>query len=439
MRRFLTFAILLAAFGLAWWLLPKREHAPRAEQNLVLVIACTLRADQTSVGGPAETTPTLARWAAEGAVFTDVIAAAPWTRAASAALVTAHTPSSLGLAEPGPGGNDRALPTEAHTLAEALHAEGWSTLGASANPNLNAEFQFDQGFDAYESLSELWREGLYKVPGTEVNKAAERLLDGADPSRPTYLQLVYVDAHSPMDATEAETAPFLEDHLPQRVSEYRAQVHRLDTRLAELERLLAARGLTRDNTTFALVADHGEGLLWPEHHGHGHGLYLYPSTIHVPFVLTGRGVPAGVVVDGLVSGEDVAPTLAELVGVDFAGHSHAKALLGEDTARDRAFAATWFRSARRAAVYTSELACQRDYSPEVPAHPYKEKPPFPTGCFERAFPDFSERTATDPELADALDAWFTAEEEALASAHVERGAVEGELEAALKALGYATE
>lgn len=439
MRRALPFVLLAVFFAAFWSVLPRRDLSERANVNLVLIITCTLRADQTSLRTGLDTTPTLARWASEGADFSQVIATAPWTRAASTALLTGRSASELGLSEPKGGANSRALPLSATTLAEALHDAGWNTLGATANPNLNPEFQFDQGFDEYRGLTHLWRNGMEKIPGSQVIQAAVQMLDDADATRPTYLQLLFVDAHAPNEATAEEVAAFMADGLPMRVAAYRAQVRRLDDTLAELETALATRGLTDENTIFAVVSDHGEGLRWPNHHGMGHGLYLYPSTVHVPFVLRGPGVPAGIVVDGVVSGTDIAPTLAELVGVGFEGHSHAPALRGEQTGRPHAFAATWFRSAHRGAVYTRDTACQRDYTPNFPAHPSMETPTFETGCFDRVDRTFTKRSAPNTPLQATLDEWFKAQEAHLAQAAVERGEVADDLEAALRALGYATD
>ncbi|MCO4743395.1 MAG: sulfatase [Proteobacteria bacterium] len=448
MRRILPFAVVLTAFAALWLALPKRDLTQRADTNLVLIITCTVRADQTSLGTGLKTTPTLARWASEGTHFSELIATAPWTRAASTALLTGRTASDLAIAEPAPGMNDRALPLAATTLAEALSEAGWTTLGATANPNLNASFQFDQGFDRYEGLSGLWRSGLAKVPGTEVVRTALQLVDAAPSSKPTFLQLVFVDAHAPNDASKRETAAFAEDGLPDHVAAYRAQLHRLDGQLASLEEELKTRGFTTQNTVFAVVADHGEGLRTPDHHGMGHGLYLYPSTVHVPFVVKGPGVPEATVVNGIASGTDVAPTLAELVGVSFPQAAEADAktvgkslvpVLRGATPREQAYTATWFRSAHRASIYTRETACQRDYTPDLPAHPKQEKPHFPSACFDRADAGFSSPAPPQPELQGLLDEWFRQQEAHIAASRTERGAVDGDLKAALKALGYATE
>src|SRR5688572_12750729 len=71
----------------------ERPPVPQGAPNLVLVVGCTVRKDQTSLhGGPPATTPFLASLATEGVTLDDLVSAAPWTRAASTALLTGHHP-----------------------------------------------------------------------------------------------------------------------------------------------------------------------------------------------------------------------------------------------------------------------------------------------------------------------------------------------------------
>ena len=71
----------------------ERPDARPDMPNVVLVIGCTVRRDQTSLyADVAGTTPFLEALAAEGVTFEDVIAAAPWTKAASSAIL--HSRSS---------------------------------------------------------------------------------------------------------------------------------------------------------------------------------------------------------------------------------------------------------------------------------------------------------------------------------------------------------
>lgn len=101
---------------------------------------------------------------------------------------------------------------------------------------------------------------------------------------------------------------------------------------AEVGRLFTALKEQRPDLLM-VVADHGEGLDLPAHHGNGHGRYLYASAVHIPLLLHPPGLPAGHVVDGLSMNVDVAPTLLDLLGVPvpevYDGKSLADAARGE--------------------------------------------------------------------------------------------------------------
>ena len=57
----------------------------------------------------------------------------------------------------------------------------------------------------------------------------------------------------------------------------------------ELARLLDSERMR--NGIVAFTADHGESL--GDHGEQSHGLFIYESTLHVPWVMAGPGVPAG--------------------------------------------------------------------------------------------------------------------------------------------------
>ena len=61
------------------------------------------------------------------------------------------------------------------------------------------------------------------------------------------------------------------------------------------------------------TADHGEAF--GEHGEIGHSVFVYDTTLRVPLMLRGPGVPPGVVARDDVSLVDVAPTLAALTGI----------------------------------------------------------------------------------------------------------------------------
>lgn len=419
--------------------LPPRPEAPDGAPHLVLVIGCTVRKDQTSLyGGPAETTPFLSRLASRGARLDDLVTAAPWTRAASTAILTGHHPLAVGMADPSPGSDERSLPQELVTLAEHLRGQGYQTLGLTTNPNLNSFFGFDQGFDAYRQLARLWREDGVKLSGRVAVDEMLSLLDQhrADQAQggPLYLQLVLIDAHAPHSASEAERARFADPSVPARVVAYRAALSRFDAAVQRLHEGLAARGLDEDNTIFAVINDHGEGLSFPAHHGASHGRYLAPSSVGGVFVASGPGLASGHAVSGLASQVDLAQTLSALLGLPpFPGDGLdlSASLRGqsEQTGRDRAFADTWFKETSRSAIYTDTTACQRDFAPAGDSS-------FVDGCFDRRSDPEHAHPGQEAALEAVLEAW---REEKLQQGRVfawERATPDAGTNEQLEALGY---
>lgn len=417
---------------------PPGDHVVPGKTNVVVAIGCTLRADQTTPYGGPGTTPFLARLAAEGTRFDETIANAPWTKAATTSIVTGQYAIDLAVNAPGRG-DDQRLPDQAVTLAERFREAGYATVGGTANPNNNAVFGFDQGFDHYYEATGLWREDETKVPGGVV---VDDVLAHLPADAPFYAQVLLVDAHFPYDAGNVAAAYWQPFSPTKRVAQYRAMLGNLDGAFERLWDGLAARGVAED-TLFVVIGDHGEGLYQPEHHGISHGFYLYPSTLHVPWIVRGPGVASGNVVRGLSQQLDLAPTLAGLFALpvvpDLEGSDRSALLAGPgDTGETRVFADTWFRDANRAAVYTPDRACLRDFG-KPRKRPPKE-PAFVTGCFDRkADPTMTTPIADDALMQELVD-WRAAHEAARATFVTTHGEpVANTTDAtreALKGLGY---
>lgn len=420
-RRAAAALALVVALGLAVSGLRPRAPEPSAgaRPNVVLVVACTLRRDQlTPYGAPGHVSPFLDELARSGARFADAVDAAPWTRAASAALLTGRHAIEVGMIEPGDATDHHRLSADATTLAELLRDAGYETLGVTANPNLNAVFGFGQGYDRYHEVQSLWREqrGADHVPKPSVDDvvaAALALVDArARPQAPLYLRLVTLDTHEPIPNDPLASARFEEEGLPPRVARYRWQVNVLDAGLRRLWDALALRGYTADNTVFVVVNDHGEGLQWPPNHGRGHGNFVLPSAVEMPWIVAGPGVPPGHVVEGVASQVDVLPTLLGLVGVPGGdageGRDWSEAVRGrtDRTDREHAFVDTWFQRANRAAVYTDAAFCMHDFS-DVAEQEGRQRLHPKTACYDRRRDPLAQRPLpeTDPALLDALFAW----------------------------------
>jgi arylsulfatase A-like enzyme len=460
----LPLLLLLAAAGAATWLrhTPQRQplhHRPpnaqaSAATNVVLVIGCTTRAEHTTpYGAPTHVSPFLEQLAQQGTRFAFALAQAPWTRPAVAAILTSRHPSAIGLTEPGPSLNRRHLPDAVTTLAERMRASGRTTFGLAANPNTSAAFGFAQGFDHYWDGPNPWHGPAPTVVsgGQVVEEALDMLaMHEAGDGGPFYLQLVLIDAHGPDRGNTQwiDELRYLEPGLPRRVARYRARVKRLDSAMEQLDAGLVQLGYDEANTLWVFIADHGEGLRHPEHHGIAHGQFLYPSALGIPWILRGPGVAGGHVVPGIAAQIDLMPTVLGVLGLpapdEVVGHDWSQQVAGrrDRTTREVAFAETWFSRSERVAVYSESAHCQIDFREhQTRADRERLHPPehasFRSGCFDLGTDPDSTRPVDNPELL-SLIAPFHARQLLLRAHFGEAGKapIDPGIERQLEALGY---
>jgi arylsulfatase A-like enzyme len=411
--------------------------------NVVLIVLCSTRADMTPwFSDVFDTMPSLGTAMADGVVFEDGITAAPWTRPAITAIVSGAHPGTLGLLEPLARRSNRVVPESADILSERLNALGFYTVGRSANPNVSRTFGFDQGFDDFNNLSETWRQGVTKIPGMQVSESVLAALDDRPTETPVFIQAVYVDAHQPFDVSKRTGRLWRTAEEPLRVGRYRGMLRKLDAAVSTLVVGLSERDITPENSIFVVVNDHGEGLIWPTHHGRGHGRYLYPTTTKLVWIMAGVGVDSGRI-QGLASQVDIAPTIMEIIGEPQAGTWEGQSLAASVrdasivTGRQRAFSATMFSDTQRGAVFSSSAACLHDYGDGTAqgTEVNRSKPVFEASCFERTSAELGS-TAAYPELGVELDSWWSDMRVRL-DAWGDNGAdIPDDLDAMLHALGY---
>ena len=170
--------------------------------NVVLIVVDTLRADHLSLYGYEKlTSPHLDAFARNAVVFTNVTAQAPWTAPSLASLFSSLYPSAHGITH---RFSSRRIPrlADAHeTLPEVLARAGWATAGVVANPLVARETGMAQGFDSYRLIVRP------RPPASELNRIAIGHLS-ADPRRPFFLYLHYMDVHGPYYAPEPFRSQF---------------------------------------------------------------------------------------------------------------------------------------------------------------------------------------------------------------------------------------
>src|SRR6185436_9909096 len=117
----------------------------------------------------------------------------------------------------------------------------------------------------------------------------------------------------------------------------------VDAQLGRLLQRLEQDGALA-HTLVLVTTDHGESL--GEHGEETHGVFIYDSTLKVPWIVAGPGVPAGRVSATLARGIDVAPTACALAGIEapsgVEGRSLRPAIEGQDMMEAPAYAESLF-------------------------------------------------------------------------------------------------
>lgn len=291
--------------------------------DIVVVVMDTVRADHLDMYGyPDGTSPQIGAWSAGATVYRRAVADGPWTLPSHGALFTGLSPREHGArgVPPGSAAPASALHPSVATLAERLSAAGYRAAGIAANRAfLNRRWGLDRGFSMWlcEQLPDDPR-GYPYVTGDRITALALAWLQmqrAAEPDRPVFLFVNYMDAHSPWRPRAGFTArpervrrsllpggggfaPAARRLMADRrlepetqaawVEAYDAGLRWLDQQVGALLESLPAYGIDGADSV-VLTADHGEYL--GEHDLVEHSKDLYQEVLHIPLIVAGPRLP----------------------------------------------------------------------------------------------------------------------------------------------------
>jgi arylsulfatase A-like enzyme/Flp pilus assembly protein TadD len=314
MKRFAAWAVISVGLAITAWAIwnslpPSTRTAVRVRPspgaNVLLVTLDTTRADHLGCyGGDAEVTPTLDNLAAGGVLFEQTLATAPVTLPSHASMLTGMTPPQHGVRNNGMF----TLPDAVETLATVLSGEGYDTAAFVSASVLARRYGLGRSFGHYDDdLSRGRHHGQRMVPertGDVTLATALEWFEGRESTRPFFCWFHLYDPHQAYDPPPEFRRRFTNDP-------YTGEIAFADAIVGQLLSYLDGNDLLSD-TIISVVGDHGEGL--GEHGETTHAILLHQATLRVPWILAGPRLPNAVRISTPVSGADVAPTLAALVG-----------------------------------------------------------------------------------------------------------------------------
>lgn len=320
MKRWVVGLGLLTALALAAgvWL---RSSVTRPA-SLLLVTIDTLRADRVGAyGSVAALTPAFDAIAARGWLFEQAVSAVPLTLPAHATMLSGLEPFHHGVRNNG----TFVFPQTRETLATRLKGQGYATGAFISAVVLDRRFGLARGFDVYNDQITRVSEGRSVL---ESERSCDAVSENAvawlrSRAGPFFLWVHIYEPHAPY-------APPSDMARAHPGSLYDAEVATADRCLAGL--VAAAQAAEPGQLVTAVTSDHGEGL--GDHGESTHGMFLYQSTLRVPMVIAGPGVPEGKRSPGLARSADLAPTLLGILGAPELGGVDGKNLLKEPEPRE---------------------------------------------------------------------------------------------------------
>ncbi len=328
-------------------------------------------------------TPTLDALAQRGTRFGQAIAAASYTPASHATILTGRFPPAHGVR----GFMTNALDPDVPTLAETFAANGFHTASAIDFGAMFTLIDLDRGFEdrfvaddraLLEHLRARAEEPLFCfIHLVDVHPPVGESFcppyvgyndDFYDELEITAADLGICDIRLQLPGVDPEQArrdavtlsnrirTFAEDRGIADVVElprYLAGVNKCDGgRLRWLLEQLKGLDLL-DGTLLVVTSDHGQGPISRSRMGDpsvplkfDHGEAVVEETIRVPLIMTGPGIPERTTIDLQVSLADVAPTLLDWAGISPEPGTDGRSLLGvldgSDDLGSTAYAEVWF-------------------------------------------------------------------------------------------------
>jgi len=325
----------------------------RDANTLIWVVVDDLGIDYLGpYGFKGGTTPHLDRLAEQGVVFTDHITACTGVNGSLASLLTGQQASAHGVGSLTHRGQT-ALASSRTSLAEVLSAAGWNCLAAVSKPQLAADISgLDQGFDLWAAPG--LHEGTFRTSEQVVLGFGPEVRQTLEADEPLFVLLHLSDTANLKGKAGAASVPFLETHLgPFRathplvaaaldraqedpaagaedlekalrrgrgdpahtalqVAKYSARVSAVDAALGQLLDWVEQAGRL-DRATVVVTATRGPRLQ-PSVPG---APTFSPELVRTPLVVRFPGAAPIGRVESLVRSIDLAPSLAESLGVSW--------------------------------------------------------------------------------------------------------------------------
>jgi arylsulfatase A-like enzyme/Flp pilus assembly protein TadD len=276
---------------------------PPGASDLVLITVEALRPDRIGAyGDRREATPNLDQVARAGVVFERAVTPSPSTLASVATILSGLGPHRHGVRDD----LRFRLRPEFDTVAERLVRAGYATAGFPGAFSLHGSFGLGRGFVVYDDEIP---HAIDPEAAADARRSSDEVTDLAlawleeRPRSPFFLWVHYADARAPRRSTSGGV-----DSDP-----YTRWIANIDASIGRLIAGLDSAGAGRERM-IVVAATQAESL--GENEEHGHGLLTTETTLRIPLIAVGPGLPPGHHSQAWVQASDIAATLLEAAALD---------------------------------------------------------------------------------------------------------------------------
>lgn len=278
------------------------------DRNVLLITLDTLRWDRLSINSNKYVkTPAIDKMANQGAIFDKAFAHTPLTLPSHANILTGTTPLYHGISN----NSGFKLAKKFLTLTEYLKEHNFWSAAFVASIILSKDFGLNQGFMVYKEPTK-----KTELPADVIIKQTIQWLKSVPDNQKWFCWVHLYDPHTPYAPPEQFRKEYSKDL-------YSGEVAFMDAELGKLFKFLGASGKLT-NTLIVLTSDHGEGL--GDHKEYEHGFFAYNSTIHIPLIFIGEGIPKKHIKQ-YVSHVDIFPTICDLLKIQIPDNLQGESLL----------------------------------------------------------------------------------------------------------------
>jgi len=291
-----------------------RSGAGKSIDRVILITLDTTRADRLGCYGYGKIkTPNLDQLATEGILFENAICQVPVTLPSHISMLTGLYPPEFEVRD----NLGYILKESILTLPEILRERGFATAAVVSSFALSSHWGLAQGFDSFSEPREERVGLIFNARKADFTiSAALNWLGGSEEAK-YFLWIHLFDPHSDYKPPP----PFSEIYKD---SLYDGEIAYMDSEIGRLWEFLKRKKMW-DDSLIIVAGDHGEGL--EEHNELRHGNLVYESTVRIPLIIKGKGLPANRRITKVAATIDILPTILDHLKIETPQQVRGKSLL----------------------------------------------------------------------------------------------------------------